>query len=46
MCWYVELNGRVIPTPYLRYEDCMAEIRRIQSQGVACTLRPVHESEI
>jgi len=44
--WYVMLNEKIIPNPFLRYEDCMAEIRRIQSQGVACLARPVHESDL
>ena len=45
--WYVELNGRVLTSqPFFRYDDCLAECRRLQQQGVSCTTRPVHESDL
>ncbi len=39
--WYVELNGQIIPIPYQRYEDCMAECRRLQETMVAICVCPV-----
>lgn len=43
--WYVELNGRIIPTPYQRYDDCMAEVRRLKNTMIAVCVRPVHETD-
>ena len=39
--WYVELNGKIIPTPYQFYEDCMAACRHYQETMVAVCATPV-----
>lgn len=39
--WYIELDGTLLPTPYQRYEDCMAEIKRLQKTMIGVCLYPV-----
>lgn len=39
--WYVELNGKIIPNPFQRYDDCMAECKRLRNTMVAVLVRPV-----
>jgi len=44
--WYVELNGRVLPNPFQRFSDCLAECNRLSWEMVAVITRPVHESDL
>lgn len=44
--WYVELNGRVIPNPFQRFSDCLAECKRLQWSMCAAMTRPIHESDL
>jgi len=39
--WYVELNGKLLPTPYQYYHDCLEECMRLDDEMVAVSTRPV-----
>lgn len=38
--WYVEVNGTVIPIPYQKLSDCLAECGRLKETMVA-VINPV-----
>jgi hypothetical protein len=39
--WYVELNGKILPTPYQYFSDCLSECIRLQEEMCAVSTRPV-----
>jgi hypothetical protein len=39
--WYVNLNGRVLPTPYQQYRDGMDECERLKRTMIAVIVYPV-----
>lgn len=41
MYWYIELDGKILPTPYGSYDACMEEIRRMRETLVAPCLNAV-----
>ena len=34
--WYVELNGKLLSTPYQYYHDCLEECMRLDDEMVCC----------
>lgn len=38
---YVELNGKILPTPYQYFSDCLNECIRLKSEMCAVNTRPV-----
>ena len=40
--WYVELNGKVLPTPYQYYSDCFNECKRLEETMCAVIANPVY----
>jgi hypothetical protein len=40
--WYIKLNGKILPTPYLYRDDCMEELYRIKEEMGAVLLEAVY----
>ncbi len=42
--WYVKLNGKILPTPYQYYHDCLNECIRLKEEMCAVITEPVYIS--
>lgn len=39
--WYIQIDDKILPTPYQYFSDCLAECKKIQREMVAVFVNPV-----